>query len=51
MVLGVDKPKGLKIVRCKWVFKQKLGILGVELERFKTRLVVKGFTHKEGVDY
>ncbi|RVW97586.1 Retrovirus-related Pol polyprotein from transposon TNT 1-94 [Vitis vinifera] len=42
----VDKPKGCKVVGCKWVFKKKLGIPHVEPERFKARLVAKAI-HKE----
>ena len=49
--LLVDKPKGCKVVGCKWVFKKKLGIPGVEPERFKARLVAKGYTQREGVDF
>ena len=36
---------------CRWIFKYKEGILGVEKERFKARLVARGFTLREGVDY
>ncbi|GJW24172.1 retrovirus-related pol polyprotein from transposon TNT 1-94 [Tanacetum coccineum] len=41
--------KGVKPVGCKWVFKTKLGLNG-NIERYKARLVVKGYTQKEG-DY
>lgn len=47
----VNKPNKKKIVGCKWVFKFKEGIPGVEPPRFKARLVAKGFTQVEGVDY
>ncbi|PPR84446.1 hypothetical protein GOBAR_AA36262 [Gossypium barbadense] len=47
----VKPPSNQKIVGCKWVFKKKEGILGVEATRFKARLVAKGFTQKEGIDY
>nr|KYP74269.1 Retrovirus-related Pol polyprotein from transposon TNT 1-94 [Cajanus cajan] len=40
----VDLPKDQKIVGCKWVFKKKDRIPGVEKSRFKVRLVAKGFT-------
>ena len=40
----VDQPKKQKAVECKWIFKKKEGILGVERPRFKARLVAKGFT-------
>ncbi|GKV27145.1 hypothetical protein SLEP1_g36348 [Rubroshorea leprosula] len=47
----VKPPKGQRIVGCKWVFRRKEGILGVETPRFKARLVVKGFTQREGIDF
>lgn len=36
---------------CKWVFKRKDGIPGVEPARYKARLVAKDFTRREGVDF
>ncbi|CAM8876608.1 unnamed protein product [Rhodiola kirilowii] len=47
----VDRPDGVKLVGCKWVFKFKEGIPGVEKPRYKARLVAKGFTQREGVDF
>lgn len=47
----VKQPKHQKLVSCKWIFKVKQGISGVELPRYKARLVTKGFTQKERVDY
>ena len=47
----VPLPKGMKPVGCKWVFKKKEGIPGVEPARFKARLVAKGFSQNEGIDY
>ncbi|CAM8892800.1 unnamed protein product [Rhodiola kirilowii] len=47
----VDRPKGQRLVRSKWIFKRKEGIPGVEKPRLKARLVAKGFTQKEGIDF
>lgn len=47
----VDKPEDQKTIGCKWVFKRKPGIVGVEPPRYKGRLVVKGFFQREGVDF
>jgi hypothetical protein len=43
----VDRPYGCKPVGCKWVFKKKLRPYGT-IDRYKVRLVVKGYTQKEG---
>ena len=43
-------PKGSKPIGCKWIFKTKRDSNGND-KRYKTRLVAKGFTQKEDIDY
>ena len=52
MILGdlVPLPKGRKLVRCKWVYRTKYALDG-SVERLKERLVAKGFSQVEGIDY
>ena len=46
----VDVPKGSKPISSKWIFKQKLRSNG-SIDKYKARLVIRGFDHKKGIDY
>ncbi|WVZ02572.1 hypothetical protein V8G54_023378 [Vigna mungo] len=45
-----DLPEGARPIGVKWVYKKKMNVEG-EVERYKARLVVKGYRQKEGIDY
>ena len=45
----VDRPNK-KTMTSKWVFKQKRGFSGA-VEKYKARIVARGFTQEEGIDY
>ena len=45
----VELPKGKKVLKNKWVFKLKKD--GDKLVKYKARLVVKGFSQKQEIDF
>jgi hypothetical protein len=43
-------PKGSKAIGVKWIYKTKFNEMG-KIEKYKRRLVAKGYTQKYGIDY
>ena len=46
----MEPPRGIKPIECKWIYNKKRGADG-KVETFKVRLVEKGFTQKEWINY
>ncbi|CAM8943782.1 unnamed protein product [Rhodiola kirilowii] len=47
----VPKPPKARVINCKWIYKLKDGLKPTDPPRYKSRLVAKGFSQKEGIDY
>ena len=45
----VEKPKNKKVINNRWVFVKKLNPDGTE--RYKARLVIKGYSQQKDIDY
>ena len=46
----VDLPSVYKLITSKWIFKTKRKVDGT-IERFKIRLVIRGFNQRHSIDY
>lgn len=44
----VERPRGQKVIGCRWLYKLKPGIPGVEDKRYKGRVVAKRLLPKGG---
>ena len=45
-----DLPKGCRPISSKWIFKKKLRSDG-SIDKYKARLVIRGFDQRKGIDY
>ena len=46
----MDLPPGCKLLSSKWVFKRK-GKVDGSIDKYKARLMIKGYKQTEGLDY
>ena len=46
----VDLPEGIIPIRYKWIYKRKIRLDG-KVETYKAKLVAKGYSQHEGIDY
>ena len=46
----VDLPPGSKTLGSRWIFTRKMKVDG-SIDKYKARLVIKGYKQQEGVDY
>jgi len=46
----VELPKGCKPISSEWIFKSKLRPDG-SIDKYKAKLVIRGYAHKKGVKY
>ena len=46
----VDLSEGIVSIECKWIYKKKIGV-NDKVETYKARLVIKGYSQCEGINY
>ena len=47
----VKRPENQRVIGSRWIYKRKPGILGVEAAMYKARVVAKGYSQVEEIDY
>ena len=45
----IDRPVDKPVITSKWIFKKRRGLSGA-MEKYKARIVARGFLQQEGVD-
>jgi len=46
----VDPSEGIKLIKCKWVFKRKID-MKVNIQMHKAKLIVKGYRQRQVIDF